>query len=204
MEWLEQQPHSSVVFLCFGSMGSFSAPQLKEMALGLEHSGHHLLWSLQCHSSIDTDLDKILPDGFLDRTKGRGLVLDSWVPQVDIVGHAAVGGFVSHCGWNSTLESIWFGVPILTWPLYAEQKLNAFQLVQDSGLALELKMDYEKDGWVSAQELEKGVRCLIGEIEERQKVRKRAKEMAEASKRAAAQGGSSFSILERLAKKSMH
>ncbi|XXG48954.1 hypothetical protein AAC387_Pa02g3268 [Persea americana] len=193
IEWLDQQPHSSVVFLCFGSMGSFSVPQLKEMALGLEHSGHHFLWSLQCHSSIDTDLDKILPDGFLDRTKGRGLVLDSWVPQANILGHVAVGGFVSHCGWNSTLESIWFGVPILTWPLYAEQKLNAFKLVQDCGLAVELILDYEKDEWVSAEEVEKGVRCLMGDSEKGQKVRTRAKEMAEASTKAVAQGGSSFS-----------
>ncbi|RWR74022.1 UDP-glycosyltransferase 71K1-like protein [Cinnamomum micranthum f. kanehirae] len=203
MEWLDQQPHSSVVFLCFGSVGSFSVPQLKEMALGLERSGHHFLWALRCRSSTDTNLKEILPDGFLDRTKGRGLVLQSWAPQVDILAHAAVGGFVSHCGWNSSLESIWFGVPMLAWPLYAEQKLNAFQLVRDYGLAVELSLDYEKDGWVSAEELEKGVRCLMGESEEGQKVRKRAEEMAEASKKALAQGGSSFSTLELLAEKFM-
>ncbi|RWR74020.1 UDP-glycosyltransferase 71K1-like protein [Cinnamomum micranthum f. kanehirae] len=203
MEWLDQQPHSSVVYLCFGSMGYFSIPQLKEMALGLERSGHHFLWSLRCRSSTDTNLKEILPDGFFDRTKSRGLVLQSWAPQVDILAHAAVGGFVSHCGWNSTLESIWFGVPMLAWPLYAEQKLNAFQLVRDYGLAVELSLDYEKDGWVSAEELEKGVRSLMGESEEGQKVRKRAEEMAEASKKALAQGGSSFSTLELLAEKFM-
>ncbi|KAJ8645439.1 hypothetical protein MRB53_007187 [Persea americana] len=203
MEWLDQQPHSSVVFLCFGSMGFFSVPQLKEMALGLERSGHRFLWSLRCPSSTDTDIKEVLPDGFLDRTKGRGLVLQSWAPQVDILEHAAVGGFVSHCGWNSSLESIWFGVPMLAWPLYSEQKLNAFQLVRDYGLAVELSLDYEKDGWVSAEELEKGVRCLMGESEEGQKVRKRAEEMAEASKKAVAPGGSSFSTLELLAEKFM-
>ncbi|KAJ8645435.1 hypothetical protein MRB53_007183 [Persea americana] len=203
MEWLDQRPHSSVVFLCFGSMGSFSIRQVKEMALGLERSGHHFLWSLRCRSSADTNLEDILPDGFLEQTKGRGLVLQSWVPQVDILGHVAVGGFVSHCGWNSTLEGIWFGVPMLAWPLHAEQKLNAFQLVRDLGLAVELSMDYEKDGWVSAEEFEKGVRCLMGESEEGQKVRKKAKELAEASKKAVAQGGSSFVTLELLAKKFM-
>eukprot|EP00268_Persea_americana_P036581 TRINITY_DN3610_c0_g1_i2.p1 TRINITY_DN3610_c0_g1~~TRINITY_DN3610_c0_g1_i2.p1 ORF type:complete len:512 (-),score=63.93 TRINITY_DN3610_c0_g1_i2:283-1818(-) len=203
MEWLDQHSHSSVVFLCFGSMGFFSVPQLKEMALGLERSGHRFLWSLRCRSSTDTDIKEVLPDGFLDRTKGRGLVLQSWAPQVDILEHAAVGGFVSHCGWNSSLESIWFGVPMLGWPLYAEQKLNAFQLVRDYGLAVELSLDYAKDGWVSAEELEKGVRCLMGEYEEGQKVRKRAKEMAKASKKAVARGGSSFSTLELLAEKFM-
>ncbi|KAJ8645456.1 hypothetical protein MRB53_007204 [Persea americana] len=203
MEWLDKQPHSSVIFLCFGNWGSFSVPQLKEMALGLERSGHRFLWSLRCRSSTDLDLKEILPDGFLDRTKGQGLVFQSWAPQVAILGHVAVGGFVSHCGWNSTLESIWFGVPILAWPLYAEQKLNAFQLVKDYGLAVGLSMDYEKDGWVSAEEVEKGVRSLMGESDEGQKVRKRAKDMAEASKKAVAQGGSSFSTLELLAKKFM-
>ncbi|KAJ8645438.1 hypothetical protein MRB53_007186 [Persea americana] len=203
MEWLDQHSHSSVVFLCFGSQGAFSVPQLKEMALGLERSGHHFLWSLRCCSSTDADLKQILPDGFLNRTKGHGLVLQSWAPQVDILAHAAVGGFVSHCGWNSSLESIWFGVPMLAWPLYAEQKLNAFRLVRDYGLAMELSLDYEKDGWVSAEELEKGVRCLMGESEEGQKVRKRSEEMAEASKKAVARGGSSFSTLELLAEKFM-
>ena len=102
--------------------------------------------------------------GFWTESKGMGLVLDSWVPQADILRHVAVGGFVSHCGWNSTLESICFGVPILTWPLYVEQKIIAIQLVQGCGLAVQLSMDYEKDGWVSAKELDKGVRCLMGRV----------------------------------------
>ena len=66
-----------------------------------------------------------------------------WVgPQVEVLTHKAIGGFVSHCGWNSILESLWFGVPILTWPIYAEQQLNAFRLVKELGLALELRVDY--------------------------------------------------------------
>ncbi|KAJ8645433.1 hypothetical protein MRB53_007181 [Persea americana] len=70
---------------------------------------------------------------------------------------------------------------MLAWPLYAEQKLNAFRLVRDYGLAVELSLDNEKDGWVSAEELENGVRCLMGDSKEGHKVRKRAEEMAEAS-----------------------
>ncbi|XXG48975.1 hypothetical protein AAC387_Pa02g3281 [Persea americana] len=171
--------------------------------LGLERCGHRFLWSIRFDSSTDTGLEKVLPDGFLDRTKGRGLVLQSWVPQVAILGHVAVGGFVSHCGWNSTLESLWFGVPTLAWPLYVEQRHNAFQLVREYGLALELSMDYEIDGWVGAEEVERGVRCLMGESEEGQKVRERTKEMAEASKKAVEEGGSSYSTVELLAKKLM-
>ncbi|XP_058115152.1 anthocyanidin 3-O-glucosyltransferase 2-like isoform X2 [Magnolia sinica] len=205
IEWLDQQPHASVVFLCFGSMGAFAPPQVKEMALGLEKSGHRFLWSLRCPSSenptmpVDAHLDQVLPDGFLDRTKGWGLVWPSWVPQIAILAHPAVGGFVSHCGWNSILESLWFGVPILAWPLYAEQRLNAFQLVKDYGLAVELRLDFDGDGLVSAEELERGVRCLMEDSEEGMKVRKRMKEMGEASRNSVKDGGSSFASLERLA-----
>lgn len=204
MQWLDQQPDSSVVFLCFGSMGSFPIPQIKEIAHGLEQSEHHFLWALRCRPSeqfgppIDADLNELLPDGFLDRTRGRGLVWPSWVPQVDILGHAATGGFVSHCGWNSCLESIWFGVPMLAWPLYAEQRLNAFQMVHDYGLAVD-RLDNKDDGLVTWGELEKGVRCLMGDSEKGMKVRKRAKEMQEASRRAMEQGGSSFSAMALLA-----
>ncbi|XP_058072470.1 anthocyanidin 3-O-glucosyltransferase 2-like [Magnolia sinica] len=204
IEWLDQQPRTSVVFLCFGSRGAFSLPQVKEIALGLEKSGHRFLWSLRCPASenhsmpVDADLDHVLPDGFLDRTKGRGLVWPSWVSQMAILAHPAVGGFVSHCGWNSILESLWFGVPILAWPLYAEQKLNAFQLVKDYGLAVELRLDFDGDGWVSAEDLERGVRCLMDDCEEGMKVRKRAKEIGEASRSSVKDGGSSLASLERL------
>ncbi|XXG48972.1 hypothetical protein AAC387_Pa02g3278 [Persea americana] len=119
-------------------MGTFSVQQLKEMALALGRSGHPFLWSMRCRSSVDTDLEKILPDGFLARTQAWGLVLQSWVPQAAILGHVAIGGFVSHCGWNSILKSVWFGVPVLAWPLYAEQMHNALQLVRDYGLPVEL------------------------------------------------------------------
>ncbi|XP_058072475.1 UDP-glycosyltransferase 71K1-like [Magnolia sinica] len=205
IEWLDKQPRASVVFLCFGSMGTFSPPQVKEIAQGLEKSGERFLWSLRCRASeklsmpVDADLDQVLPDGFLDRTKGRGLVWPSWVPQAAILAHPAVGGFVSHCGWNSVLESLWFGVPILAWPLYAEQRLNAFQLVKDFGLAVEMKLDFDGHGLVSAEELERGVRCLMEDSEEGMKMRKTVEEKGEVSRNSLKDGGSSFASLERLA-----
>ena len=113
MKWLDAQPPLSMVFLCFGSMGSFGPTQVKEMALGLESSGHRFLWSLRTSTSM--------PEGFLDRIKGKGMICRGWAPQVEVLAHKAIGGFVSHCGWNSTLESLWYGVPIVTWPIFAEQ-----------------------------------------------------------------------------------
>ncbi|XP_042970898.1 anthocyanidin 3-O-glucosyltransferase 2-like isoform X2 [Carya illinoinensis] len=204
MKWLDDQPPSSVVFLCFGSFGSFGEPQLKETALGLERSGHRFLWSVRLVSrdyelAKPTDahnLEEILPLGFLERNRGIGRIC-GWTPQVEVLAHKAIGGFVSHCGWNSILESLWHGVPIATWPLYAEQQTNAFQMVRDLGLAVELKMDYRLGSGmlVMAEEIEKAVRCLM---ESDSEVRKRVKEMSEKSREAVIEGGSSYASLGRL------
>ncbi|KAI4308612.1 hypothetical protein L6164_031668 [Bauhinia variegata] len=196
IKWLDEQRESSVVFLCFGSRGWFSVPQSKEIALGLERSGHKFLWSIRIASDNkpipyeNIDHKTILPDRFLDRTKGKGFIC-GWTPQVEVLAHRAVGGFVSHCGWNSILESLWFGVPTLTWPLYAEQQLNAFQMVKELGLAFELKLDSRRgsDDIVKGDEIAKAVKCLM---EEDSEVRKRVKEMSLKSRKALIAGGSSY------------
>nr|UUY86290.1 anthocyanidin-3-glucoside rhamnosyltransferase 2 [Aglaonema commutatum] len=206
--WLDGQPPTSVVFLCFGSWGRFAGAQVKETATGLERSGHRFLWVLRSppkHAhNFPTDtvnLREVLPEGFLERTAGRGLVWPSWAPQVDVLAHPSIGGFVTHCGWNSCLESLWFGVPMLAWPLYAEQHFNAFQMAGDLGVALQLKVDRKNGNFVAAEELERGVRCLMEEgfCERGRKVRARAKEMKTASRRALEDGGSSLESMERLA-----
>ncbi|XP_044487154.1 anthocyanidin 3-O-glucosyltransferase 2-like [Mangifera indica] len=205
IEWLDDQPPSSVVFLCFGSMGSFNEDQVKEIACALEQSGHRFLWSLRQPSPkgqfpvpIDyTNLTDVLPEGFLDRTAAVGKVI-GWAPQVSVLAHKAVGGFVSHCGWNSTLESIWFAVPIAAWPMYAEQQLNAFQMVVELESAVDINMEYRKDFsgenkmLVSAGEIEKGIRKLL---EDDNKIRERVKEMSEKSRKVMMEGGSSFTSL---------
>ncbi|XP_039001004.1 anthocyanidin 3-O-glucosyltransferase 6-like [Hibiscus syriacus] len=205
MQWLDQQPLSSVVFLCFGSHGSFNVGQVIEIANALEQSGHRFLWSLRRPGEqvkgkklSPTDYEnvaEVLPEGFLDRTAGIGMVI-GWAPQVAILGHPAIGGFVSHCGWNSTLESIWFGVPMAAWPLYAEQRTNAFLLVKELGLAIEIKMDYKNYGdeveIVKADKIEKGIRSLM---EQDCDIRKRMKEMSDKSRKALIDGGSSNSTL---------
>ncbi|KAL7609894.1 hypothetical protein Lser_V15G13950 [Lactuca serriola] len=201
--WLDTQPPSSVVVLCFGSMGSFDEVQVKEIAHGLERSGHHFVWSLR-QTSIDQktgapsdyeDPRTVLPEGFLERTAGIGKVT-GWLPQVALLAHCAVGGFVSHCGWNSLLESLWFGVPSATWPIYAEQQMNAFEMVVEHGLAVEIKLDYKKDFVnhevdkvvVTAKEIESGVRRVM----EDNKVRRKVKDMMAKSRAAVVDGGASY------------
>uniref|UniRef100_A0ACD5TR38 Uncharacterized protein n=1 Tax=Avena sativa TaxID=4498 RepID=A0ACD5TR38_AVESA len=179
LAWLDGQPDGSVVFLCFGSIGTgnHSAEQLREIAIGLEDSGHRFLWVVRAPASnedprADPDLDALLPDGFLQRTHGRGLVVKLWAPQVDVLRHRATGAFVTHCGWNSVLEGITAGVPMLCWPLYAEQKMNKVLMAGDMSVGVEL-VGWQQ-GLVKAGEVEAKVR-LVMESEEGSELRARVR-----------------------------
>ncbi|KAL6570526.1 hypothetical protein OROGR_000076 [Orobanche gracilis] len=209
MKWLDRQPDSAVVFLCFGSKGHFDEVQVKEIALALEKSGHRFLWSLRKPPGVENKLetpgeyenpDEVLPKGFIQRTTGIGKVI-GWAPQVAVLSHPAVGGFVSHCGWNSTLESIWCGVPMAVWPLGAEQPANAFQLVKDLGVAVEINMEYKKsfDGAanmiIGADEIENGIRRLM---EAESEIRVKIKALKAESRTTVVENGSSFEFVRQL------
>ncbi|KAM3682130.1 hypothetical protein ACJW31_12G049000 [Castanea mollissima] len=199
LNWLNSQPSRSVVFLCFGSLGSFSEKQVKEIAVGLENSGQRFLWVVR-NPPPDTDkdpkLDELLPTGFLERTKDKGFVVKQWAPQVAVLSHDSVGGFVTHCGWNSVLEAVWCGVPMVGWPLYAEQRLNRAVLVAETKLGLEL--NESEDGFVSATELEKRVKELM-DSEVGTELRERISGLRVEAVAAVKEGGSSHVALAKLA-----
>jgi len=199
LAWLDAQPERSVVFLCWGSKGSLPEKQIKEIAAGLEKSGQRFLWAVRTPAGSDDpkrylehrpepDLDALLPKGFLERTKGRGFVIKSWAPQVDILRHPATGAFVTHCGWNSTLEAIAAGVPMLCWPLGAEQKMNKVLMTADMGVGVEL--EGYKAGLIKAEEIEAKVKLVL-ESEEGRELRERAAERKKEAEEALKDGGSS-------------
>ncbi|BAS95002.1 anthocyanidin 5,3-O-glucosyltransferase [Oryza sativa Japonica Group] len=165
LAWLDRQPDRTVVFLCFGStgIGNHSTEQLREIAVGLEKSGHRFLWVVRAPVVSDDpdrpDLDALLPAGFLERTSGQGAVVKQWAPQVDVLHHRATGAFVTHCGWNSVLEGITAGVPMLCWPLHSEQKMNKVLMVEEMGIAVE--MVGWQQGLVTAEEVEAKVRLVM-------------------------------------------
>ncbi|KAL6845103.1 hypothetical protein ACP4OV_024598 [Aristida adscensionis] len=168
LEWLDAQPDNSVVFLSFGSMGTFSKQQLEEIAVGLERSRQRFLWVVRSplgeNQKIgdplpEPDLDALLPKGFLKRTKERGLVVKSWAPQVEVLCHRATGAFMTHCGWNSTLEGIMAGLPLLCWPLYAEQRMNKVFIIEEMKLGVVLK-GYDEE-LVKAEEIEAKVSWVM-------------------------------------------
>jgi len=196
LSWLDSQLGQRVVLLSFGSLGRFSKAQIIEIAIGLEKSEQRFLWVVRSDmESEELSLDELLPEGFLERTKGKGMVVRNWAPQGSILRHSSVGGFVTHCGWNSVLEAICEGVPMITWPLYAEQKMNRLILVQEWKVALEL--NESKDGFVSGNELGERVKDLM-ESEKGKEVRETILKMKRSAKEARGGGGSSLIDLKRL------
>lgn len=211
IKWLDKQPPSSVVFLCFGSNGSFSTEQLAEIATVLDRAGHRFLWSVRSRSNAkfgymeDTDKEKVFSSNFLERTKDRGLVWPSWVPQTEILSHPATAMFVTHCGWNSCLESVSLGVPMLAWPLYAEQHLNAFQITEEIKVGIKLTVDRRNGNWVTDNELERGIHCLMDEgCQKGRQVRENVQEMKEKAKRTLEKNGSSLLSLQLFKEQLIH
>lgn len=206
LKWLDSQPRASVVFLCFGSLGAFSLEQLREIAAGLERSGQRFLWVVRnpppdpnrpvaTEAQADPDLESLLPNGFLDRTRDSGLVVKSWAPQAAVLNHLSTGGFVTHSGWNSVLEAVSAGVPMISWPLYAEQGHNKVLMVEEMKIAL--PMAESEDGLVSAGEVERRVRELM-DSEEGKSMRERMACLKDEAGAAMGPGGSSRAALAAL------
>lgn len=173
-------------------MGIFNESQTKEIADALEQTGVRFVWSIRQVPS-----ESVLPEGFVDRTAGLGKLI-GWAPQVEILKHLATGGFVSHCGWNSVMESLWNGVAVATWPMYAEQQLNAFEMVVELGVAVEISLDYSmmvaEGGDLTAEEIAAGIGKLMEGSDE---IKKRVRIKSEECKKAMMEGGSSFNALNR-------
>jgi hydroquinone glucosyltransferase len=207
LDWLDQQPNGSVLYVSFGSGGTLSTEQMMELAFGLEASGHRFLWVVRCPSDKDKsaaylnlqspdDPRNYLPEGFVERNRNKGMIVHSWAPQMKVLSHKATGGFLSHCGWNSTLESLRCGVPMIAWPLYAEQRMNTIMLVDGARVAL--RPVVHEDGVVERGEIAMVVRELM-EGERAKEVRFKVKELQEALISALSQGGSSDLDLKKIA-----
>ncbi|KAF7811006.1 scopoletin glucosyltransferase-like [Senna tora] len=197
LKWLDSKKPNSVVYICFGSRSDFTQPQLRELAMGLEASGQDFIWVVNKSKKED---DQWLPEGFEKRMEGKGLIIRGWAPQVLILDHEAVGGFVTHCGWNSTLEGISAGVAMVTWPLSAEQFYNEKFVTEvlGIGVAVGVKKWVRMVGdSVGKEAIEKGVRRIM-EGEEAEEMRNKVKEFAKMARQAVEEGGSSYLELSAL------
>ncbi|XP_047076126.1 7-deoxyloganetin glucosyltransferase-like isoform X2 [Lolium rigidum] len=192
LEWLQGREPRSVVYVNFGSITTMSSQDLVEFAWGLASCGYDFLWIIR------NDLVKgdavVLPPEFLEATEGRRL-LASWCEQEAVLRHEAVGVFLTHCGWNSTLEGLNAGVPMLCWPFFAEQQTNTRYVCMEWGVGMEVGDD------VRREVVGDRIREVMGGGDMGREMRRKAAEWSEIAARATTQpGGRSLANLESLLK----
>ncbi|KAJ9183393.1 hypothetical protein P3X46_007255 [Hevea brasiliensis] len=181
IKWLDSKEPNSVIYINFGSTTVMSAEQLVELAWGLANSNHNFLWITRPDLIMgDT---AVLPPEFLLETKGRGFIA-SWCPQEQVLNHQSTGGFITHCGWNSIVESICAGIPMICWPFFGEHFVNCRKSCNEWGIGVELSSNFQRD------EVEK----LVEELMSGQKgknMKEKAMEWKKISEEAASPNGSS-------------
>ncbi|OMO89614.1 UDP-glucuronosyl/UDP-glucosyltransferase [Corchorus capsularis] len=200
LRWLDSQKPGSVIYACLGSQSHVIPSQSIELGLGLEASNRPFIWVIRGSDSSNQVEKWITEDGFEERTKGRGFLIRGWAPQVLILSHPAIGGFLTHCGWNSTLEGISAGLPLITWPLFADQFANEKLAVQILKIGVKVGVE-EPVRWgeeeqigvlVKKKDVQEAIRSLMDGGEEGEERRKRTKKLGEMAKKAVEMGGSSY------------
>lgn len=188
IEWLEKQAANSVIYVSLGSIARMDQKELTEMAWGLANSDQPFLWVIR--PDLDCGSDEHLPEGFQELTGDRGCIV-KWAPQKDVLAHPAIGGFLSHCGWNSTLESVSEGVPMICKPYFVDQKVNARYLTHEWGIGIEL------DEVMQRTDIAKAIRRILVE-EEGSRMRQKVSALKEQIKHCIKEGGSSYNSLDKL------
>ncbi|PNX77008.1 isoflavonoid glucosyltransferase [Trifolium pratense] len=203
LSWLNSKHDNSVLYISYGSICYFSDKQLYEIACGIEASGHKFIWvvpeKIGKEDESDEEKEKWLPKGFEERNIGNnGLIIRGWAPQIMILSHTAVGAFMTHCGWNSIVEAVSSGVPMITWPVHGEQFYNEKLITDVRRIGVEvgatewcLNGVEEKEKVVSRDSIERAVKRLMDDGDEAEEIRGRAREFRDKARLAVQEGGSS-------------
>ncbi|CAJ1890880.1 unnamed protein product [Sphenostylis stenocarpa] len=208
VKWLDSWPARSVIYVCLGSLNRVIPEQLIELGLGLEATKRPFIWVLRGAYGREEIEKWLLEDGFEERVKGRGILIKGWVPQVLILSHRAIGAFLTHCGWNSTLEGICAGVPLVTFPLFSEQFLNEKVVVQVVGNGVSLGAESvvhlgEEDKarvQVRREKIADSIEKVMGEGKEKEVIRETARNYAAMARKTIEEGGSSYNNMSMLIK----
>ncbi|EEF33590.1 UDP-glycosyltransferase 87A2 [Ricinus communis] len=184
LEWLNSQPKGSVFYVSMGSFLSVSSAQKEEIVAGVCNSGVRFLWVSRGETTL-----------FKDGYGNMGLVV-SWCDQLGVLSHPSVGGFMTHCGWNSTMEGVFSGIPMLAFPIFWDQIPNSKKIVEDWNVGWRVKPGVDHESLVTREEIAELVKNLMDqESDEVKTMRRKAKELQEACRAAIARGGSSHSNL---------
>ncbi|MBA0716789.1 hypothetical protein Golax_015593 [Gossypium laxum] len=204
--WLDSKEPGSVIYACLGSISGLTKWQLIELGLGLESSGKPFIWVIR-ENPKSNEIEKwILDEKFEDRVKDRGIIIHGWSPQLWVLSHPAIGAFLTHCGWNSTMEAVSAGVPVITCPLFAEQFINEKLVVDVLGIGVSAGVESavtwgleDKFGLLMKRER---VKNAIDEVMEKSEAgeerRRKAKQIGETANKAIEKGGSSYQEMEML------
>ncbi|KAF1898087.1 hypothetical protein Lal_00032851 [Lupinus albus] len=212
MKWLDSWPIGSVIYVCLGSLNNATPEQLIEIGLGLEATKRPFIWVIRGAYKRDEIETWLVDYGFEDRVKGRGILIKGWAPQVLILSHKSIGTFLTHCGWNSTLEGICAGVPLVTYPLFAEQFFNEKVVVQvlKSGVSLgaengvHLGEEEKSSVQVKRENVRDAIEKVMGEGEEQERIRDIATKWAYMANKAIEEGGSSYNNMSQLIEDIIH
>ncbi|XP_058194055.1 7-deoxyloganetin glucosyltransferase-like [Rhododendron vialii] len=194
LNWLESKEPESVIYVNFGSMAVITQKQLEELGWGIVNSCHNFLWIIRPDLVMDDDSDSVfLPPELAMKTKERGLIV-AWCPQEEVLNHRSVGAFMMHGGWNSTIESLSAGVPMICWPCFGDQQTNCRYICTEWEVGMEIGGDVKRD------EVEKVVSEVMGG-EKGKKMKEKAMGWRELAQKATGSDGSSSLDLNMLVKK---
>ncbi|XP_065870385.1 UDP-glycosyltransferase 76B1-like [Euphorbia lathyris] len=190
ISWLDKEEPKSVLYVSFGSTGMINEADFLEVAWGLANSEQPFLWVIRPGSVLGSEWLELLPNGFHQMVVERGCIV-KWAPQLEVLAHPAIGGFWTHCGWNSTLESISEGVPLICWPFFGDQKINARYATDVWKIGIHLEHKVERG------EIEKAIKSLMVGIEGKE-IRGRIKCLKEKVDICLKKEGSSYKSLHSL------
>ncbi|GLT43790.1 hypothetical protein SLA2020_177210 [Shorea laevis] len=189
ISWLDKQKFRSVVYVSFGSIAAVNETEFLEIAWGLANSKQPFLWVVRAGSTSKSDWLETMPKGFLEALGERGHIV-KWAPQQEVLSHPAVGAFWTHSGWNSTLESICEGVPMICMPFFTDQRVNGRYVAEVWGVGVQLEKRERKV-------IERTIKGIMME-KEGEKLRGRVLDLKEKATRCLCQGGSSYQSLDSL------
>ncbi|KAK9996190.1 hypothetical protein SO802_020876 [Lithocarpus litseifolius] len=187
LSWLDKQPVGSVIYVSFGSTSIFNQQQFDELALGLELIGLPFLWVIR--SDITNEALSEFLDGIRKRIADHGKIVD-WAPQEEVLAHPSTACFISHCGWNSTLEGISMAVPFLCWPYFTDQFQNKSYVCDVRKVGLGLNPD--ENGIVTRHEIDTKIKALLSD----DVIKTKALKLKEMAKKSVSEGGSSLKNFE--------
>jgi len=191
LTWLNKWEHNSVVYVNFGSIAVMTEQQLKEFAWGLANSKLPFLWIKR--EDVVTDESASLPQEFFDEIKNRGYITN-WCMQEKVLSHPSLGVFLTHCGWNSTLEAIYAGVPMICWPFFTDQLTNSRYVCANWEIGMEINRDVKRE-----EITELVTEMIMGE--KGKEIRHKSLEWKKKAIKATNVGGSSYNNFHKLIKK---